>query len=236
MAEIHEIAEVAHKPAWKLIDPDRPTEGYRCVHEGSAGVCGQLIYRLTHAAPVHVTRVKVERPQGPPDGLAESLVKALNDNERLREQVVAAEALGFQNGFAAVRLMPDAIRGRRLMKTVEELEAAIKRVRDWARTTTSNDDDSSWDRGWKAAVHCMLEALDNAPDDSADLDRLRRHLLSTHCLGNALNLSDREALQTHELEHRGPGGIRDHDIDDWSWDFDKGVKVLAEAAEMDGTP
>lgn len=59
------------------------------------------------------------------------------------------------------------------------------------------------------------------------------HLVSAHCNGAALSLSETEAQDAHAHEHTGPGTIRDHADDDLSYDPDQVATVLLESAEMD---
>lgn len=56
-------------------------------------------------------------------------------------------------------------------------------------------------------------------------EQLRRHMFHRHALDNALRLpsfgpgylTDDEIYEMHEDEHHGPGTIRNHECDDWSY-------------------
>ncbi len=61
---------------------------------------------------------------------------------------------------------------------------------------------------------------------TVDHDPLRLHLLSVHCLVNAMDLHDHEVLDAHDHEHTGPGTIRNHPRGDLTWTVDKIHRVL----------
>ena len=60
----------------------------------------------------------------------------------------------------------------------------------------------------------------------------RLHLLSEHCNGAALDLTDAEADAQHEHEHDGPCTIRDHPRESLHWDSDKAAAILVECLEL----
>jgi hypothetical protein len=62
---------------------------------------------------------------------------------------------------------------------------------------------------------------------------LNLHQTSVHCNGAALGHRPDEAEEAHHHEHYGPGGIRNHDYADRSWDPEQIATVLIECAEMD---
>lgn len=64
---------------------------------------------------------------------------------------------------------------------------------------------------------------------------LNLHQVSVHCNGAALGHTPDEAEEAHHHEHYGPGGLRNHDYADRSWDPEKIATVLIECAEMDLT-
>lgn len=61
---------------------------------------------------------------------------------------------------------------------------------------------------------------------------LNLHLVSAHCNGAALGMTEAQALDSHDHEHHGPGGIRNHDEDDLFWDAEKVATVIIECADM----
>ncbi len=73
------------------------------------------------------------------------------------------------------------------------------------------------------------EHLDRAPM-TADFDHLRLHLMARHCLVNAAQLRDHEAIDAHEHEHDGPGTIRDHPRGNVDWHLDAVYAKLADLA------
>lgn len=62
---------------------------------------------------------------------------------------------------------------------------------------------------------------------------LALHQVSVHCNGAALCHTRAESEDAHHHEHYGPGGIRNHDYGDHSWDIDKVIHVILDSAEMD---
>lgn len=64
---------------------------------------------------------------------------------------------------------------------------------------------------------------------------LNLHQTSVHCNGAALTHTPADAEDLHHHEHYGPGGLRNHDYADRSWDPEKIATVLIECAEMDLT-
>lgn len=59
------------------------------------------------------------------------------------------------------------------------------------------------------------------------------HNLAVHCNGAALGHPAEEAADYHHHEHYGPGGLRNHDYDDHSWDIERAIRIIIESAEMD---
>lgn len=53
------------------------------------------------------------------------------------------------------------------------------------------------------------------------MDALRLHLKLVHHNESALNLTNKQAVEQHHDEHRGPGGLRNHNgpdfLHDWQW-------------------
>lgn len=62
---------------------------------------------------------------------------------------------------------------------------------------------------------------------------LALHQVSAHCNGAALCHTPAESEDAHHHEHYGPGGIRNHDYDDHSWDTEEVIHVIIDSAEMD---
>lgn len=62
---------------------------------------------------------------------------------------------------------------------------------------------------------------------------LALHNASVHCNGAALCHTNAEAEDYHHHEHYGPGGIRNHDYADHSWDIEKVIHVILDSAAMD---
>lgn len=65
-------------------------------------------------------------------------------------------------------------------------------------------------------------------------DALRLHLLAVHGNLAAAMLSDREALDQHDHEHHGPGGIRHHDFTSLHWTDARIAEMLGHVPHDDG--
>lgn len=68
------------------------------------------------------------------------------------------------------------------------------------------------------------------PGQTETHDALRMHLMTEHKNHAATGLTDAEALEQHDHEHHGPGGIRNHDPASTNWSQDAGLGMLLDAA------
>lgn len=64
---------------------------------------------------------------------------------------------------------------------------------------------------------------------------LAMHLISEHCNSAAVASGWKANAESHQHEHFGPGGIRNHPAGSLAWDEDKIEQVLA-GAEEDEAP
>jgi hypothetical protein len=63
-------------------------------------------------------------------------------------------------------------------------------------------------------------------------EALAFHLISMHCDPMAIWRGSEDNLDQHAHEHRGPGTIRNHKIQNMSWDEEK-IEAILEEIEME---
>jgi hypothetical protein len=67
----------------------------------------------------------------------------------------------------------------------------------------------------------------------ASLDDKRRHVVAIHANAAGMELPEDELDAFHDGDHAGPGGIRFHNVKDYSWSAAKFKEIMDEAAKMD---